>query len=131
MRPGILFSALVLLSSSAHADDCLLPMSPRVPDGRFASEEDLRRARAEMESFVSRADDFLHCIDAAQKEDQKTFQALDSRDEGRIADYQARQHEFEQRYNAGVEAQKAAADNFNRQLHIWRERTGKSATKSG
>ena len=131
MKPGILICAILFAAFPACADDCLLPLSPRVPDGRFASDEDMRRAHHEMQTFVGRADDFLHCIDTAQKEDAKTFQALGSNDPDRVADYKARQHDFEQRYNAGVDAQKAAADNFNKQLHIWRGRTGQSSTKSG
>ena len=122
---------LLMISGGALAEDCMLPMSPRVPDGRFASEDDMRRARQEMQSFVGRADDFLKCIDEAQKEDQKSFEAAGGNDPGRKADFKVRQTEYQQRYNAGVDAQKAAADKFNEQLHIWRSKAGQANSKQG
>ena len=91
----------------------------------------MRRARQEMLTFVSKADDFLHCIETAQKEDKQLFDSLGGKDPGREADYRARQQEFELRYNAGVEAQKSAAAKFNEQLHVWKNRAGQPATKSG
>jgi hypothetical protein len=127
---SLLISTLAMSPAQAQLG-CQLAFAPQVPDGRTADENGMRIGREQMQAFVKRADEFLACIDgelAAAKADFEKYAAptLEQR-----AVYKVRKDELEKRYDAGIDAQKAAADRFNEQLRIFRARTGQSGGKAG
>lgn len=117
--------------TGAAADDCVLPFSPGVPDGRVADENAMRIGREQMQSFVARAETFLSCIEAEEKKVDAEFAAHQPPTPEQSAVYKVSKDELGRRYNAGVDAQKAAADKFNDQLRIYRARIGATPTKPG
>ena len=125
----LIASALPMAPASAQFA-CQLPFSPQVPDGRTADENAMRIGREAMQAFVKRADEFLACIDQEEKEATAAFTALEKKTLEQQAVYKVKKDELERRYNAGIDAQKAAADRFNEQLRIYRARNGITPNKA-
>jgi len=127
------FILLMLLAGPAFAADdyCTLAFSPQVPDGRTADETGMRIGREQMQAFIKKADEFLHCIEQAEAEAKAEIDSRKSPTADQMAVYKVRKEDLDKRYNAGIDAQKAAADKFNEQLKIFRAKHGIAAGKAG
>jgi hypothetical protein len=120
------------LAPARAADEiCTLSYSPQVPDGRTADDNAMRIGREQMQAFVKRADDFLACLERNQAAAKAAYEAIKKPTTEDMAVYAVKKEEYEKRYDAGVDAQHAAANRFNEQLKIFRARTGQTGGKSG
>jgi len=112
MNQRILRSTLVALlavsaSAGVHADmdECAAPSgAPTIPDGASADAAAMETARDDIRTFVAETQAFLKCMEA---------------NEPRAG---IRRRQFEESYNAAVDAMKSAARDFNGELRAFKAR---------
>ena len=89
------------------AQSCTRPAEPTIPDGATADQEAMATAGSDVRAFVSDTQDYLKCIEGKEQGYGEEIT-------------QAQQAVINAIYNAGVDAMKGAADEFNTQLDAYR-----------
>lgn len=81
LSKSLITTAIVMslgATGSAHAEECVLPNSPIIPDGNVASKDELIAAQGSFKAYDSKIVDYRECL-VAQEEaipaDSETLQA--------------------------------------------------------
>lgn len=98
-------------STSAFADECVLPNSPLIPDGNVASKDELIAAKDSYEAFQSKIINYRECLTAQEakiptesdsaEEQKKAILALD---------------------DASIDSLKKVAEEFNLAVRAFKDR---------
>lgn len=100
---------------AAQAQECTRPSKPAVPDGAAAERQEMIDAQQAVQKYVKSMESYLACIDKQEKAAMKKAQA----EEKKLS--AERRKAFAKRYNAGVEAVKMIAQEFNKQLKAYQK----------
>lgn len=110
--------ALVLaltFTGAVHAQECTQPSKPAVPNGASAERQEMVEAQQAVQKYVKTMESFLACIEKQEKAARKKAQANDEKLPAE------RRKAYAKRYNAGVEALKMVAQEFNKQLKAYQK----------
>ena len=101
-------SLLFLATSLALA--CEYPGRPAIPDGATASKEDLLAAKASVQAFIAKVDEYLTCIEA---------EAVAERDNLTQEEMQRADEMLDKRFDAANEEKALLGEHFNQQIRAY------------
>ncbi len=108
MHHKILFLAgLMLISSHSFAEDCVIPASPSIPDGRSAQMDEMVETMKAVKGFVSKSQSFRACVNAK----------ITAAGENIDPDYKIA---LGTTLQESLETEQLVADTFNAQLRIFK-----------
>lgn len=103
--------ALALASSLALA--CEYPDTPHIPDGGTASKDELLSAKANVQSYIAAVDEYLTCIENAEK------QAVAELDNPAPEELQRREDMLNKKFDAANEQKVMIGEQFNQQIRAY------------
>jgi hypothetical protein len=127
---GAVCAAVIGFSASAFAAECTRPTAPNVPDGNVATKEEMLSAKAAIKEYVGLTDTYIACVDneetvAAAKE---TKTGPDGKIDKETQDKLNKLHAtYVTLHNAAVDAETAAAAQFNAAVHAWKAKSAADA----
>ena len=107
-------SFLFLVSSIALA--CDYPERPSMPDGNTASKDELLAAKNDVQEFIAKVDQYLTCIESAEKE---AAAALDNPSEEEL---KRRDDMLTMKFNAANEEKVLIGEQFNQQIRAYNQK---------
>jgi hypothetical protein len=107
-------SFLFLVSSIALA--CDYPERPSMPDGNTASKDELLAAKNDVQEFIAKVDQYLTCIESAEKE---AAAALDNPSEEEL---KRRDDMLNMKFNAANEEKVLIGEQFNQQIRAYNQK---------
>ncbi|MEM7430840.1 MAG: hypothetical protein AAF351_02755 [Pseudomonadota bacterium] len=108
------FSAACLLMMAAPmAFACDYPERPTIPDGSTASKEEMITAKNDITAWMTGVDDYLTCIETAEKE---AVQAMEDADP---ADLERRDAMLSKKFDAANEQKVLLGEEFNQQVRAY------------
>lgn len=111
-------TALVLLMATSFALACDYPPPPdAMPNGETASKEQMLAGVKMINEYQAKMGEYLSCIEA---DEVVAVQALDPDDKDAK---EQRSKMFNKKYNAAVEEQTLAVEDFNSQIRAYKNRT--------
>jgi acetaldehyde dehydrogenase (acetylating) len=111
-------SFLFLVSSIALA--CDYPERPSMPDGNTASKDELLAAKSSVQEFIAKVDQYLTCIESAEKE---AAAALDNPSEEEL---QRRDDMLTMKFDAANEEKVLIGEQFNQQIRAYNQKVQNS-----
>lgn len=103
----------LLLIAAPLTFACDYPERPSVPDGSTASKEELLAAKDDVATFLAGVDDYLTCIETAEKE---AVAALESPE---ADDLQRRDEMISSKFDAANEEKALVGEQFNQQVRAY------------
>lgn len=103
----------LLFFASSLALACDYPERPSIPDGATASKEELLAAKTNVQEFIAKVDEYLTCIEAAEKE---AAAALDNPSQEELA---ARDDMLNKKFDAANEEKVLLGEQFNQQIRAY------------
>lgn len=91
--------------------ECELPLSPTIPDGFLASQDEMLSAKKAMITFQANLQEYRTCIN-------KVTLSFDAKSEKNHENLQA----IKDLYNASVDSETATAEQFNKSVRAFNER---------
>ena len=107
-------SFLFLVSSIALA--CDYPERPSMPDGNTASKDELLAAKNDVQEFIAKVDQYLTCIESAEKE---AAAALDNPSEEEL---KRRDDMLTMKFDAANEEKVLIGEQFNQQIRAYNQK---------
>jgi hypothetical protein len=107
-------SFLFLASSLALA--CDYPVRPAIPDGNTASKEELLAAKASVQDFITNVDEYLTCIETAEKA------AVSELDNPSQEELQRRDDMLNKKFDAANNEKVLLGEQFNQQIRAYNEK---------
>jgi hypothetical protein len=104
-------SLLFLASSLALA--CDYPQRPTIPDGATASKDDLLAAKASVQEFIAKVDEYLTCIETAETA------AVADLDNPSQEELQRRDDMLNKKFDAANEEKVLVGEQFNQQIRAY------------
>jgi hypothetical protein len=104
-------SLFFLASSLVFA--CDYPERPAIPDGATASKEELLAAKVSVQEFIAAVDEYLTCIEAAEKE---AVAELDNPSEDEL---ERRDDMLNKKFDAANEEKALLGEQFNQQIRAY------------
>jgi hypothetical protein len=104
-------SLLFLASSLALA--CDYPERPAIPDGATASKEDLLAAKANVQEFIAKVDEYLTCIETAETS------AVAELDNPSQEELQRRDEMLNKKFAAANDEKVLLGEQFNQQIRAY------------
>ncbi len=104
---------ILLLIAAPLTFACDYPERPNIPDGSTASKEELLAAKDDVATFLAGVDDYLTCIETAEKE---AVAALESPDN---ADLKRRDEMIGSKFDAANEEKALVGEQFNQQVRAY------------
>lgn len=110
-------TSVAMLMAANFAFACDYPSRPdSMPNGETASKEEMLAGVKAINEYQENMNEYLACIEA---DDVVAKQAMDADDEDAL---EQRQEMFNKRYNAAVEEQTLAVEEFNAQIRAYKAR---------
>jgi len=106
----LIATLLVVFSGQAFAA-CEAPSAPIVPDGNVASEDELVAAQKALKSYQADLGDYRGCLQLMQQGVDVTAEDADAQSAAILA-----------KYNASVDGESAAAEEFNAAVRAFKAR---------
>ena len=107
-------SLFFLASSFAFA--CDYPARPAIPDGSTANKEDLLAAKSSVQEFIAAVDEYLTCIESAEKA------AVADLDNPSPEELQRRDEMLNAKFDAANEEKVLLGEQFNQQIRAYNEK---------
>ena len=107
-------SLLFLASSLAIA--CDYPERPSMPDGSTASKDELLAAKAAVQEFITKVDEYLLCTEAAEQA------AVAELDNPTPEEMQRRDEMLNKKFDAANEEKALVGEQFNQQIRAYNEK---------
>lgn len=104
----------VLLIAAPITFACDYPEKPSVPDGSTASKEELLAAKDDVSAYLAGVDDYLTCIETAEKE---AIAALG--EEAGTEDLKRRDQMLSSKFDAANEEKALVGEEFNQQVRAY------------
>ena len=104
---------ILLLIAAPLTFACDYPERPNIPDGSTASKEELLAAKDDVATFLAGVDDYLTCIETAEKE---AVAALESPD---TDDLKRRDEMIGSKFDAANEEKALVGEQFNQQVRAY------------
>jgi hypothetical protein len=105
----------LLMITAPMAFACDYPERPTIPDGSTAAKEDLLAAKGSVNDFLAGVDEYLTCIESAEKE---AVAALDSPDSD---DLKRRDEVIGKKFDAANDEKALVGEEFNQQVRAYNE----------
>jgi hypothetical protein len=102
-------------------EECKMPESPAIPDGKTVIESELLKAQKAVKDYIAGVEGYLACTEREQAKAQVL--ALKSS----LKFTSGEQAIWNDRYNAGIDAQTKLADLFNTQIRVYKARMAENA----
>jgi hypothetical protein len=106
-------TGILLLIAAPLTFACDYPERPNIPDGSTASKEGLLAAKDDVATFLAGVDDYLTCIETAEKE---AVAALDSPE---TDDLKRRDEMIGTKFDAANEEKALVGEQFNQQVRAY------------
>jgi len=103
----------VLLIAAPMTFACDYPEKPSIPDGSTASKEELLAAKNDVATYLAGVDDYLSCIESAEKE---AVAALESPD---ADDLKRRDQMLSSKFDAANDEKALVGEEFNQQVRAY------------
>jgi len=104
---------VILFLSASVAVACDYPERPHMPDGATAAKEDLLTAKDAVQSYIAAVDDYLTCIETAEKE------AVAALDNPTDEEKQSRDAMISKKFDAANEEKALVGEQFNQQIRAY------------
>lgn len=111
---------VILLLSASVAVACDYPERPHIPDGATAEKADLLTAKDAVQSYIAAVDDYLTCIETAEKE---AAAALDNPTDDEL---RARDAMVSKKFDAANEEKALVGEQFNQQIRAYNAKVKES-----
>ena len=111
-KTSLLIAGLTLLAAPL-AFACDYPVRPSIPDGSTASKDEMMAAKNDVSTFLAGVDDYLTCIESAEKE---SVAELDNPDP---AELQRRDEMLNKKFNAANDEKALVGEEFNQQVRAY------------
>ena len=108
-----LSTACLLMIAAPLAFACDYPERPSIPDGSTASKEQMIAAKNDITTWMTGVDDYLTCIENAEKE---AVQAMEDADP---ADLERRDEMLTKKFDAANEQKVLVGEEFNQQVRAY------------
>jgi len=92
---------------------CDYPERPGIPDGSTASKDELLAAKNDVGAFLAGVDDYLTCIEAAEKE------AVAEAESPSTEDLKRRDEMLSSKFDAANEEKELVGEEFNQQVRAY------------
>jgi hypothetical protein len=106
-------SGCLLLIAAPMSFACDYPERPSIPDGSTASKEELLAAKDSVADYLAGVDDYLTCIETAEKE---AVAALEDAD---TADLKRRDEMISSKFDAANEEKALVGEEFNQEVRAY------------
>jgi hypothetical protein len=106
-------SGCLLLIAAPMSFACDYPERPSIPDGSTASKEELLAAKDGVADYLTGVDDYLTCIETAEKE---AVAALEDAD---TADLKRRDEMISSKFDAANEEKALVGEEFNQEVRAY------------
>ena len=106
-----LMASAVLFAAPAIA--CDYPAKPEIPDGSTAPKEDMLSASAEVKDYLAAVDEYLNCIEAAERD---AVDGLGTLTEEELA---RRNELLDQKFEAANEEKMLVGERFNEAVRAY------------
>ena len=103
----------LLLIAAPLSFACDYPERPSIPDGSTASKEELLAAKDAVGVFLAGVDEYLTCIENAEKE------AVTALEDPQPEDLQRRDEMINSKFNAANEEKALVGEQFNQQVRAY------------
>ena len=103
----------LLLIAAPMTFACDYPERPNIPDGSTASKEELLAAKDDVATYLAGVDDYLTCVETAEKE---SVAALESPDND---DLKRRDEMISSKFDAANEEKALVGEQFNQQVRAY------------
>lgn len=111
-KTSLLIAGLTLLAAPL-AIACDYPERPSIPDGSSASKDEMIAAKNDISAFLSGVDEYLTCIEAAEKE------AVTELDDPDPAELQRRDDMLTKKFDAANDEKALIGEEFNQQVRAY------------
>ena len=112
-RLSKIFVASFLVFSTSIAIACDYPNRPAIPDGATASKDELLAAKDAIQSYMADVDDYLKCIETAEKA------AIAELDNPSPEELQRRDELLNKKFDAANEEKALLGEQFNQQIRAY------------
>lgn len=109
-------AATILFFATSIAFACDYPERPSIPDGSTASKEDLLAAKDTVQGFIAKVDEYLTCIETAEKE------AAAQLDNPSTEELARRDDMLNKKFDAANEEKVLLGEQFNQQIRAYNEK---------
>jgi len=106
----------VLFIASSMALACDYPVRPHMPDGNTASKDELLTAKAEVQSYVASVDEYLTCVENAEKA------ALAEIEDPSTEELQRRDELLSKKFDAANDEKALVGEQFNQQIRLYNQK---------
>lgn len=103
----------VLLTVAPMTFACDYPEKPSIPDGSTATKEQLLAAKDEVANYLAGVDDYLTCIETAEKE------AVAALDNPNTEDLKRRDEMLSSKFDAANDEKALVGEEFNQQVRAY------------
>lgn len=117
----IAITGLLLILASPFALACDYPTTPHIPDGATASKDDLLAAKSAVQSYIAAVDEYLTCIESAEKE------AVAAMDNPTPEQLQRRDEMLNKKFDAANEQKVMVGEQFNQQIRAYNQKIKESS----
>ena len=108
--------AASLFLGSTMALACDYPERPQMPDGGTASKDELLTAKSDVQAYVAGVDEYLTCIETAEKE------AVAELDKPSNEELQRRDDMMSKKFDAANEEKAMVGEQFNQQIRAYNKK---------
>lgn len=109
-------TGLLLILASPFAMACDYPTTPHIPDGATASKDDLLAAKTSVQDYIAAVDEYLNCIESAEKE------AVAAMDNPTPEELQRRDEMLNKKFDAANEQKVLVGEQFNQQIRAYNQK---------
>ena len=113
-------TGLIVILASPFALACEYPATPHIPDGASASKDDLLTAKADVQDYIAAVDEYLNCIESAEKE------AVAAMDNPSPEELQRRDEMLNKKFDAANEQKVLVGEQFNQQIRAYNQKIKES-----
>jgi len=110
-RIALTLAGLVFAAGAAHAEDCVAPETPVVPDGKTASMDEMIAGQEDVKAFQAANLEYRNCMDPKIVAATANVTSEDASKED-----VAKLKELNQAYNKAVTREQDLAEQFNTQI---------------
>lgn len=112
-------AAMVLSASGAFAQSCMAPAKPNVPNGNEANQEQMLKARTEVQAYLKDAGVYQACLDKQLEVKKKAHDSAKGDEKEKLqGEYAA----LTAQYNASADEQQEVGAAFNTALRAYNAR---------
>lgn len=103
----------LLLLAAPLAFACEYPERPTIPDGSMASKDEMLTAKADVSSYLAGVDEYLTCLESAEKAAVAEMESPDP------AELERRDDMLGKKFNAANDEKALVGEEFNQQVRAY------------